>query len=161
MSQEDTKTTEPLDTLACRIEEHVQKSDDHLLMAAKLMAEARRRVEAGEAGQGVKWTVWARTHISLKESRLRQLKRIAEAKDPAKELDRQRKQGEERARKHRERKAAETRGLEPERKKLIDWAKEAPLGRVKQVWRQIDLAASNDNAAKPDANEPAAASDAA
>ena len=69
---------------------------------------------------------------------------VAGADDPAKELERQRKQTQKRVEEHREKKAAEKRGLEPERKQLIAWAKKAPIEEIKRI---LGLTASNDNAA--------------
>ena len=77
------KTAEPLDVVARKIEQHAKKSDEHVIAAAMLVAEARRRVEAGEAGDTM-WYTWARENINLSLSRLRDLQRIAAADDPAK-----------------------------------------------------------------------------
>ena len=83
-------TKEPLDVVARQIEVHARKSDEHVISAAMLMREARRRVDAGEAGD-ITWYSWAPKNINLSLSRLRDFQRIAEAGDPAKELERQRK----------------------------------------------------------------------
>ena len=40
-------TKEPLDIVAQKIEAHAKKSDEHVISAALLMREARRRVDAG------------------------------------------------------------------------------------------------------------------
>ena len=138
------ETAETLDVVARKIEEHAEKSDEHVIAAAVLVAEARRRVEAGEAGD-TKWYTWARENIKLSPSRLYELQCIAEADDPKKELERMRKLTRERVKEHRERKAAEKRALEEERQKLIAWAKKAPIEQVRRILR---LTASNDNAVR-------------
>ncbi len=134
---------ESLDVVARKIKEHAEKSDEHVIAAAVLVREARRRVEAGEAGD-IKWYAWAPENIKLSVSRLRDLQRIAAADDPAKELERQRKLMQKRVEEHREKKAAEKRALDEERQDLIAWAKKAPIEQVRRVLRQV---ASNDNVA--------------
>lgn len=135
---------EPLKTVASKIEAHAKKSDECVIAAAMLVAEARRRIEAGEAGD-ITWSAWARKNIKLSESRLYELQFIAEADDPAKELARQRELTQKRVEKHREKKAAKKRELEVERRDLIAWARKAPIEDVKQI---LELTASNDNAAE-------------
>ncbi len=123
---------ETLDVVARKIKEHAEKSDEYVIEAANLVAEARRRVKAGEAGN-IKWYTWARENIDLSYSRLYELQCIAEADDPRKELERIRKLTRERVKEHRERKAAEKRALEEERQDLIAWAKKAPIAEVRRV----------------------------
>lgn len=135
---------EPLDVVASKIEQHAKKSDEHVIAAAILVAEARRRVEAGEAGN-IKWYTWARKNIDLSPSRLYELQCIAEADDPRKELERIRKLTRERVKEHRERKAAEKRALEEERQELIAWAKKEPIEKVRRILR---LTRSNDSAVR-------------
>ncbi len=127
---------EPLDTVARRIEQHANQSTDLAIVAGKLILEARGRVEAGEAGK-ISWSGWARENIDLSSSRLRELVRIAKAKDPATAAKQQRAATRKRGAAHRAAKAAETQNLDPERQDLIVWAKEAPIDRVKQVLDQI------------------------
>ena len=122
----------PLDVVARRIEEHSRESDEHVIKAAMLIGEARRRVNAGEAG-AMTWYEWARHNIHLSPSRIRELMRIAEAKDPRRELERIRELNCERQKKNRKSQAA----LEKERKKLIAWAKSADIERVKLIHKQI------------------------
>ena len=134
MTEVDTKGS--LDEVARQIEVQARKSDEHVISAAMLMREARRRVDDGEAGD-IKWYAWALKNIKLSSSRLYELQCIAAAKDPAAEIERLRLLIRERAKKHRERKAAETRVLEEERRSLIAWAKKAPIEKVKQVLKQV------------------------
>ena len=138
MSEQDTRVAaEPLDIMARKIEEHAKKSDEHVIAAAMLMREARHRIEKGEAGQ-VKWFEWALDNIHLSKSRLYELQCIAEADDPARELERQRKRTRNRAKKHREKKSAETGRLDEERRDLIAWAKNAPIIEIRRVLELIE-----------------------
>ncbi len=93
---------EPLEALAKRITQCANEADEKIIEAAVLLREARARVESGEVGN-TKWYVWASRNIGLKESRLRDLLRIAEAKDPRQELERQRALIRGRVEKHRSR----------------------------------------------------------
>ncbi len=135
MSEVDTK--EPLDVVAKKIVAHAKKSDEHVISAALLMREARRRVDAGEAGD-IKWYVWAPKNINLSLSRLYELQCIAAADDPAAEIERLRLLIRERGKKCREKKAAEKRALEEDRRDLIAWAKKAPIEKVRRVLRQVN-----------------------
>ena len=132
----DAKTAEPLDVVARKIEEHAKKSDEHVISAAMLMREARRCVKAGDAGD-ITWESWALKNINLSPSRLRDLQRIANADDPAKELERQRRLTRMRVEKCREKGAAAASTLEQERKDLIAWAKNEPIEKVRRVLKQI------------------------
>jgi len=91
---------ESLETIAEQIVEHANKADDHVIEAAMLIRKARKRIEAGEAGQTT-WSEWAAEHLNLGESRRRELQRIADADDPKAELERIRAGNRERAAKHR------------------------------------------------------------
>ncbi len=81
---------EHLETLAEKIAHCATQADEHTITAAHLISEARKRVEAGEAGDTT-WYSWAPKNIKLSMSRLRELQRIAEAQDPRKGLERIRK----------------------------------------------------------------------
>ncbi len=129
-------TKEPLDVVAQKIEAHAKKSDEHVISAALLMREARRRVDAGEAGD-IKWGGWALENIKLSPSRLRDLQRIAVADDPMKELERQRKLTQMRVAEHRLKRAGETWRLDKERSQMIAWAKKAPIELVRRALRQV------------------------
>lgn len=131
----DVMKAEALTDLARRIVKHTNDADGHVISAAMLLREAHRRVEAGDAGD-IKWYEWAKKNIKLSQSRLRDLLRIAEADDPANELERQRKLMRKRAEKHRGGKAEAWRQDE-ERKNLIAWTKEAPIEEVKRALRQV------------------------
>lgn len=139
---ESAESKEPLDVVARKIETLARKADDQVIAAALLVREARRRVEAGEAGD-IKWYGWAPKNINLSVSRLRELQRIAEADDPAAEIERQRKLTQKRVENYRERQAATKEALDPERRRLIAWAKVAPIERVKMVLRQAGIQIDN------------------
>ena len=120
--------------LAREIVEQVKESDDHEIGAAMLAVDARRRVEAGEAGK-ISWSGWAREHIKLSSSRLSELLRIGQADDPRAELEKVRAQTRERVQKLRATRASQKSALEPERRNLIDWAKSAPIDAVKRMLK--------------------------
>lgn len=86
----ETVKKESLGALAEKIAHCATQADEHTITAALLIREARKRVEAGEAGDTT-WYEWAPKNIKLSLSRLRELQRIAEAQDPRKELERLRK----------------------------------------------------------------------
>ncbi len=86
----ETVERESLDTLAEKITRYATEADKQTIEAVNLIHEARKRVEAGEAGD-TNWYSWAPKNIKLSMSRLRELQRIAEAQDPRKELERLRK----------------------------------------------------------------------
>ena len=138
MSEQDTGVAaEPLNIVARKIEEHAKESDEHVISAVILVREARHRIEKGEAGS-VKWFEWAPANIHLSNSRLYEIQCIAEADDPARELERQRKRTRNRAKKHHEKKAAEAGRLDEERRNLIAWAKKAPIDEVRRMLELIE-----------------------
>ncbi len=131
---------ESLEDLAEKIAQYATEADEKTLEAAKLVGKARKRIDAGDAGD-VTWEAWAREHIKLCDSRLRELQRIGEAEDPKKELKRQRKLTQVRVENHREKKKSaplrnggasleETVEVEDDRQSLIAWARVAPLNQV-------------------------------
>ena len=86
----ETFETETLEALAVNIAQYATEADEQTIEAAKLIREARKRVEAGEAGE-VKWYEWGRKNIKLLLPHLRELQLIAAAEDPRKQLNRLRK----------------------------------------------------------------------
>ncbi len=89
-SSKDTLETETLGALAVKIALYATEADEKTIEAAKLVGEARKRVEAGEVGD-TNWYSWAPKNIKLLLSRLRELQLIAAAEDPRKQLNRLRK----------------------------------------------------------------------
>ncbi len=162
IENETLKEPETLEILAEKITRYANEADEKTLEAAKLIREARKRVEAGDAGDVTRET-WARENIKLCDSRLRELQRIAEAEDPQKELERQRKMTRERVERHREKKKSaalrnggaslkETVEIEEDRKSLIAWAKSAPLNHVTDVLsyaRRVDTTDATSRSDEP------------
>ncbi len=153
---------ESLRDLAEKITRYANATDEKMIEAAMLIREARKLFEAGEVGKA-DWETWARENIKLCDSRLRELQRIAHAKDPQKELERQQKMTRERVERHREKKKSaalrnagasltETAELEEDRQRLIAWAREAPIDRVTEVLsytRQVDSADASSSSDEP------------
>ena len=139
--------TETLSAVAAKIAQYATEADERTVEAAKLVREARQRVEAGESGETT-WYSWAIENIKLSPSRLRELQRIAEAKDPQKAIEHLRQKTRERVARHRQTKAAplrnggavatETVEIEAERERLITWAQKAPLDQVAEVLSYIE-----------------------
>ncbi|MCH8139451.1 MAG: hypothetical protein IH926_10985 [Proteobacteria bacterium] len=158
----ETFETETLEALAVKIAQYATEADEKTIEAAKLIREARKRVEAGEAGD-TNWYSWATKNIKLSLSRLRELQRIAEAEDPRKELKRGRKKTQERVERYREKKSSAplrnggatlkvTAEMEDDRRSLIEWARSAPIDRVAEVLsyiRRFDSAAAIANLDRP------------
>ena len=158
----ETFETETLATLAEKIARYATEADEHTIKAAKLIREARKRIEAGEAGD-TNWYSWAPKNIKLSLSRLRELQRIAAADNPQKELERQRKVTQKRVERHREKKGSAplrnggatfkvTAEMEDDRRSLIEWARSAPIDRVAEALsyiRRFDSAAAIANLDRP------------
>ena len=154
-STETTDDPMPLEEVAELIAMDAMMADGYVIKAAMLVAEARRRVEAGEAGD-VTWYSWARRHICLSDSRLRELQRIAKADDPARELERQREQTAARQARHREQKSEPAplrngasgfhvikipnnleAGHDELIKELVAWACEAPVEDLRRAFDRL------------------------
>ncbi len=158
----ETSKTETLEVLAKKIARYATEADEKTIEAAKLIREARKRVEAGEAGD-ITWYSWAPKNIKLSLSRLRELQCIAAAQDPQKELKRGRKKTQERLERYREKKSSAplrnggatvevTAELDDDRQRLIAWARSAPLDHVAEVLSYIqrfDSAAAVSNPDQP------------
>ena len=153
---------ETLEILAEKITRYANEADEKMIEAAKLVGEARKRIDPGEAGD-VTWETWAREKLKLGDSRLRELQRIAKAKDPQKELERQREMTQNRVERHRKKKKSaalrnagasltETAELDADRQSLIAWARSAPIDRVTKVLtcaQQVDSVDANSNSDEP------------
>jgi len=154
--------TETLEVLAEKIVRYATEADEKSIEAANLIREARKRVEAGDAGE-ITWSSWALKNIKLSPSRLRELQRIAEAEDPQTELERQRMVTRKRVERHREKKKSaplrngggsleETVEVEDDRQSLIEWARVAPLNQVAQTLayvQQYDAAETVSDSGQP------------
>ncbi len=86
----ETLETETLEVLAEKIARYATEADERTIEAAKLICEARKRVEAGEAGD-ITWYSWAPKNIKLLITHLRELQLVAAAEDPRQQLNRLRK----------------------------------------------------------------------
>jgi hypothetical protein len=86
MLRVDPNAAMPLDTLAAEINARFKrtgpKAPDHRIAAGILLADARKRVETGEAGP-VKWTQWAAEHIERSAGDVRKLQQAARSHLPA------------------------------------------------------------------------------
>lgn len=146
---EETNTNEPLEALASKIEACVTSSDEKTLEAAKLIGEARQRVEGGEAGE-ISWAAWSSEHIGLSASRIKELCQIAGADDPAAKLREIREGTRNRVAKYRGKKQQLRNGpgseaaegiesapitMEPERLRLTTWVSTAPMDHVERVLK--------------------------
>lgn len=71
-----------LDELAEKIQLEAKSGDERLLETARLVRELKLRIEAGEAGDGVKWTEWGQQRFGHSKTWLYDLNAIASTKDP-------------------------------------------------------------------------------
>jgi len=78
----------PLDTLAKEIEasfaaedKAMDKAKQHRISTGMRLIEARQRVEAGEAGEGVGWIEWCRANVKRSIRDIQRVMRIARAED--------------------------------------------------------------------------------
>jgi hypothetical protein len=60
----------PLRKLVEKIECEAKKGDEHLIAVAMLVREVKTRIEAGEAGEGVKWLAWATQNFRMSKTKL-------------------------------------------------------------------------------------------
>jgi hypothetical protein len=99
--QRPAEAQDPLDVVAGKIRALLQKSEDQRLTAARLLAEARGRVDAGEAGE-IGWQAWCKEHVQRSQRDVRRLLTLAAAPDPAEALEAERKATREQVSRQRE-----------------------------------------------------------
>ena len=80
---------EELSQLAGEIESTAKMADEYLVAASKALRDARRLIENGKAGDA-NWYAWVDRSVKLPQAQKRILVRVAEADDPAKVIERQR-----------------------------------------------------------------------
>jgi hypothetical protein len=80
-------------------------ADDQTIHSALMLRQLRIRVQAGELGPNVNWYEYALQAVKLSKSRLKELDKIARAKDPCVELNYLRHLAVERAKRHKPRSA--------------------------------------------------------
>jgi len=77
------------DQYDCKADDQVrdlrQKAEDFRISAGKLMIEARKRVDAGEAGD-IKWEKWCSQNVNRSQGDIRKIMRIAGHLEPEKAL---------------------------------------------------------------------------
>jgi hypothetical protein len=86
--------------LISEITKKAENADDQTIRSAFLMRELRKRVEGGKLGPEVKWYEWALKNLDMRVSRLKELQRIAKAKEPRAELERLRNLATERVKRY-------------------------------------------------------------
>jgi vacuolar-type H+-ATPase subunit I/STV1 len=124
-----------LSELVKEIETQANKGDDHLIATAMLVRELKNRIKAGEAGEGVKWTVWAKENFRLSKSRLYELDIIGSSTNPKATLAYYRQQNRERQKRLRERAVERN----PERCCVIGFIKTMDIERVRRVRKFIAI----------------------
>jgi aminopeptidase N len=123
----------PLDELVKEIEQQANAGDERLIAIAMLVREVKGRIEAGEAGPGVKWFEWANHNFRLPKTRLYELNHIANAKNPRIALESYRHKNRERQ------KAFQARAHErdPERIAVIKYIRTMHIEKVRRIHKFI------------------------
>jgi len=118
--------------LIIEITKKSDNADEDTVRSAMQLRELRLRVKAGELGPNVNWYEYALRAVQLGKSRLKELDRIARAKDPHHELNRLRKLAVERAKTF-DRKN-EVSPDQQMRNKVVYFAKTAPIAQVQRLF---------------------------
>ncbi|MGA9795920.1 MAG: hypothetical protein WBQ17_10355 [Rhizomicrobium sp.] len=133
-----------IEELACEIEARSDRSDDNIVEISMLAKQLKARVEAGEAGKGVRFLEWALVRFGRQKSQVYRLLTIANSGDPKRALEDFRVRENERQKKCRKRlleKVAERKELpvpDPERGKLCEWAARAKIEKVRAILLLIE-----------------------
>jgi hypothetical protein len=122
-----------LSELVQEIEMQSYTGDEQLIALAMLVREVKQRIEAGEAGRGVKWIEWANVNFHMKKTKLYELNHIANAKNPKHALDDYRLKQRERQ------KARQQRAIEkdPERVEVIKLIRSMHIEKVRKIRKYI------------------------
>lgn len=86
------KLNERLSQLAAEIRQNLanaDQADQFRIIAGRKLIEARRRVEAGEAGE-VSWSAWVKQHVQRSLGDIRKIMALARAPDAAEALKKER-----------------------------------------------------------------------
>jgi hypothetical protein len=125
----------PLDTLAADINARLEKAEacarkqkGHRLAAGLQLIAARKRVEAGEAGE-IGWHDWVRANIKRTLRDVQKVMAVARAPDPEKKLAEERDRVREQVRRHREDAIRMAPSPVPE-----------PLAAIKAMWLELSAA---------------------
>ncbi len=122
-----------LDELASKIELEANSGDTRLLATAKLVRELKRRIEAGEAGEGVKWTVWGEQRFGRKKTWLHNLNAIASAKDPRAAIRAYHRKNAEKQKRHNDQLIERN----PERAAVVKLVRKIDIEHVRKVRKYI------------------------
>jgi hypothetical protein len=79
-----------------------KRADRARIRAGKLLIELRQRIEAGEAGQGIKWGKWCGENIARSKRDINRCIKLAQAKDPEAAHDEEKTEAVERMQKNRD-----------------------------------------------------------
>jgi hypothetical protein len=106
-------------------------ADDQVIQSAFMVRGLRRRVEAGDFGPDINWYEWAWNTLHRGETRLKELNRISNAKNPVEELNRLRGNAIERAKRH-VTKNEVSKEMQM-RNRVARFAKKAPIDKVQML----------------------------
>jgi hypothetical protein len=137
-----------LSELVKEIETEANKGDEHLIATAMLVRELKNRIKAGEAGEGVKWTVWAKQNFHLSKSRLYELDIVGSSANPKATLAYYRQKNCERQKRLRER-AIER---DPERCAVVEFIRTTDIEHVRRIRKFIATLLGHERASKTDFN---------
>ena len=129
--------SEKVHRLVLEIEAHGKSADYGELDLAMRVKELRALIDGGAAGP-IKWFEWAPKNVRLSIDWLTRLQTVAESDNPRAALDAMRKDGAQRARRYRDRKARREIVKDPTRRKIRNWALAAEQSEIDQFWSMIE-----------------------